>query len=48
MTSGKIPYNCDFATFANVIVRIAATDFDVSVEKAIRDAWVKGSILSQL
>ncbi|KAH7066062.1 extracellular metalloprotease precursor [Paraphoma chrysanthemicola] len=48
MTSGKIPYTCDFETFANVTVEIAAKEFGGSVEKAIRDAWVKVGVLSQL
>jgi Zn-dependent metalloprotease len=47
MTSGKIPFTCDFVTFANVTVEIAAREFDRSVQKAIRDAWVKVGVLSQ-
>jgi Zn-dependent metalloprotease len=42
MTSGKIPSNCDFATFAAVTVEIAGKEFaDASVKNAIRDAWAK-------
>ncbi|KEF58231.1 uncharacterized protein A1O9_06157 [Exophiala aquamarina CBS 119918] len=47
MTSGKIPSNCDFATFAAVTVDVAGKEFiDASVENAIRDAWVKVGVLA--
>ena len=42
MTSGKIPSNCDFATFAAVTIEIAGKEFtDEAVKNAIRDAWAK-------
>jgi hypothetical protein len=46
MTSGKIPWECDFATFAKVTVDIAAWEFDGYFKEAIRDAWVKVGVLS--
>ncbi|KAF1847697.1 extracellular metalloprotease precursor [Cucurbitaria berberidis CBS 394.84] len=47
MTSGKIPFQCDFKTFAKVTVEIAGAAFaaDASVKNAIRDAWVKVGVL---
>jgi Zn-dependent metalloprotease len=48
MTSGKIPFTCDFVTFANVTVEIAGREFGGSVKKAIRDAWVKVGVLSRM
>ena len=48
MTSGKIPFRCDFKTFANVTVELAGSEFaDASVRKAIRDAWVKVGVLDE-
>lgn len=40
MTSGLIPVDCDFETFAAVTIKIAGNEFpDMSVQKAVRDAW---------
>jgi hypothetical protein len=42
MTSGKIPSNCDFKTFAEATVDIAGKgSVNKSVQKAIRDAWAE-------
>ncbi|KAJ9648783.1 hypothetical protein H2201_005043 [Coniosporium apollinis] len=47
MTSGKIPKDCDFTTFAAVTVEIAGQEFpnDPSVKDAIREAWAKVGIV---
>ncbi|KAF2129149.1 thermolysin family peptidase [Dothidotthia symphoricarpi CBS 119687] len=47
MMSGKIPVQCDFETFANVTVKVAAEEFpDADVKDKIRDAWVKVGVLT--
>lgn len=47
MTSGSIPSDCDFKTFAEVTVDIAGKEFvDKTVQTAIRDAWTKVGVLT--
>jgi Zn-dependent metalloprotease len=46
MTSGRIPYECDFETFANVTVDIAAKEFGESAKGVIRNAWIQVGVLS--
>ncbi|KAI9146812.1 Extracellular metalloprotease [Paramyrothecium foliicola] len=45
MTSGRISRECDFETFANITVDIAASEFDESVKEAIQDAWINVGVL---
>jgi Zn-dependent metalloprotease len=48
MTSGLIPFKCDFKTFAEATVKIAGQAFDGAVEETIRDAWVKVGVLTAI
>lgn len=47
MTSGLIPYKCDFNIFAKTTVKIAGESFDSAVKGAILDAWVKVGVLAE-
>ena len=38
MTSGLIPYKCDFETFAEATAKIAGESFNDAVQKTILDA----------